>query len=365
MKKVLVLGNSDVGLYKFRKELLKELGAEYEVHFSVPEGDYVELLIKQGAIFHSLEFDRSTKNVLKELQLFKQYKKLIAEVEPSVVLLYTLKPSLYAGWHCRNKKIPYIVNITGLTPILINNSLLGKVILKIYKFVLKSAAMVFFQNDTHYKLFRERKLVDKCELLPGSGVNLTENAYEEYKMYDKIRITYVGRLVPIKGASELLQAIDRISEMQKKIEFRIIGECEKQYEEPLKRMQEAGRLTYYGTQDDIHYHMKESNVIIMPSHAEGMSNVLLEAAACGRPVLATTIPGCRETYIEGETGLGFEKNNPDDMIRCILQFCDMDCKVMENMGRKGREYVEKHFSRTIIIEKYIETINNILKESAR
>lgn len=362
MSKILILANSDMGLYKFRKELIDRLLSEgYEVHFSVPKGMYVKQLEEMGAIFNEQEFDRSTKNIFKEWYLFRAYKKLIIQTQPDIVLLYTLKPSLYAGYHCKKKHIPYIINITGLSPVLVDGSILGKVILKVYQIVLRCADMVFFQNRTQYNMFKEKKLVNKCDLLPGSGVNVEENAYEAYRIYDKIRITYVGRLVPIKGISELLQVIDKITEKRKDIEFRIIGDCEKQYESIVKSLEKEGKLKYYGVQDDIHFYMKESNAIILPSHAEGMSNVLLEAAACGRPVLASKIPGCQETFIEGESGLGFEKENAEDMEKTILRFCDLSEKAMEEMGKKGRKYVEENFSRNIIIEKYIKTIKGILE----
>jgi len=362
MSKILILGNDDMGLYKFRKELIARLLSEgYEVYFSAPGCEYVRRLEEMGAIFNELEFNRSTKNILKEWDLFRAYKRQIMEIKPDVVLLYTLKPSLYAGYRCKQLNIPYIINITGLSPVFVDGSMLGKAILKVYPVVLKHAHMVFFQNRAQYNMFREKKLVNKCDLLPGSGVNVEENAYEAYQMYDKIRITYVGRLVPIKGMPELFQVIEKITEKRKDIEFRIIGECEKQYEGIVKRLEQEGKLKYYGVQDDIHSFMKESNAILLPSHAEGMSNVLLEAAACGRPVLASKIPGCQETFIEGESGLGFEKENAEDMEKTILRFCDLSEKTMEEMGKKGRKYVEENFSRNIIIEKYIKTIKGILE----
>lgn len=363
MSRILILANSDMGLYKFRKELVYKLLANgYEVIFSVPKGIYVKSLEDMGAQFYEQEFDRSTKNILKEWNLFKSYKVMIKHIKPDIVLLYTLKPSLYAGLHCRLMNIPYIINITGLSPILIDGSLLGKAILKVYKRVLKYAEMVFFQNKYQYDLFVKNNYVNKCDLLPGSGVNVSEHICETFQTYDKIRITYVGRLVPIKGITELLQVIDKISEEHKNIEFRIIGECDKQYKNDILRLEQEGKLVYYGVQDDVHSFIKESNAIILPSHAEGMSNVLLEAAACGRPVLASRIPGCMETFIEGESGFGFEKENIVDMERAVLAFSDLSAEAMKTMGLRGRQHVEDNFSREIILEKYLKIIKGISKE---
>lgn len=360
MKKVLVLGNNDLGLYKFRKELLKELvNTGYEVHFSVPDGPYIEKLEETGAVFQQLNFDNSSKSPVKELGLVLRYNKLLKQLKPNIVLMYTLKPSLYGGLHCKKLKIPYIINITGLSPIFVEEKLLGKVILKMYKGILNQAQMVFFQNRAQFELFKKRGMGKNCELIPGSGVNLNENKYELYEVYDKIRILFVGRVLKSKGIEDLLDAIEIIKDNRDDVEFRVVGGCDNEYLERLERMQSEKKLIYYGLQDNVHHYIKECNALILPSYSEGMANVLLEAAACGRPVLASNIPGCQETFVEGKTGFGFDKGNVDSIVTSLLKFCSLSDIVREEMGKSGRDHVDKLFSRTIIVNKYK---NEIAKE---
>ena len=363
MKRLLILGNNDMGLYRFRKELIEALvGMNYKVFFSVPYGPYAEKIKASGAFYKQLNFDTASKNPIHEVQAIRQYGKLIREVNPDVVLMYTLKPSLYAGIQCEKYKIPYIVNITGISPVFVEGKFLGKVILRVYKRILNHAKAVFFQNQANHQLFHNIGVKGNCILIPGSGVNLTEHVYEEYMRYDKIRILFVGRVLRLKGMSELLQAIEMIQSRRNDIEFWIVGPCNNEYQEELKRMQNEEKLIYYGSQDNVHAFVKECNALILPSYSEGMANVLLEAAASGRPVLASSIPGCEETFIEGKSGFGFEKASVDSIVSNILKFCDLSFEMQKEMGIAGRKHVEQNFSRTIIINKYKKEISKILEE---
>ena len=105
--------------------------------------------------------------------------------------------------------------------------------------------------------------------------------------------------------------------------------------------------------------MAEAHAIIHPSHHEGMSNVLLEAAATGRPVLASDIPGCRETFVEGVSGMGFEARNCKNLIHVIERFIKLPYEKKIEMGKIGRKKMEKEFDRQIVINKYIQEISGI------
>ena len=361
MRKILILGNNDMGLYRFRKELISELiNMNYEVYFSVPNGPYVSKIELGGAVYKQLNFDSAGTNPISELKLLKQYGRLVQEVRPDVVLTYTLKPSLYAGIQCKKYKIAYIINITGISPVILDRKPLGRAVLRIYKGILNRAVTVFFQNRANYELFEKAGVKGNSIIIPGSGVNLTEHRYEDYKKYDKVRILFVGRVVELKGITELLQAIELVQSKRDDVEFRIVGPCDNEYLEKLERMQKEGKLIFYGMQDGVHSFVDECNALILPSHSEGMANVLLEAAASGRPVLASDIPGCRETFEEGLTGFGFEKGNVNSIVRAIIKFCDLSFEAQKQMGIEGRKHVEEKFSRRIIIDKYIEEISKVL-----
>jgi len=144
-KRILVLANNDVGLYRFRKDLLAALlDAGHEVYISLPNGDFVPELVRLGCRFMDTPIERRGTNPLHDSKLFRQYRAMLKKVQPDLVLTYTIKPNIYGGLACRMAHIPYAVNITGLGSAIENGGLLRKFILMLYKISLKGARVVFF-----------------------------------------------------------------------------------------------------------------------------------------------------------------------------------------------------------------------------
>lgn len=361
MKKILLIGNNDVGLYKFRCELIQRLlDKNYKVFISTPYGKYISKLEKMGCRYIALEYNRAEKNPLKELKLLIAYHHLIAKDTYDAVLLYTIKPTLYAGLICRIKKIPYLVNITGLSAVLVDTKILKNLCFILYRLVMKHANMVFFQNQSNLDLFTKRNIVSKNKkLIPGSGVNLKEHTYETYTEERKLKILYVGRITKVKGMDEWLEAIELSKEKWSDFVFEMIGECDSYYQEKIQNLHAKKKIIYYGICENPHEYMKKAQAVIMPSYGEGMSNVLLEASACGRPILASNVPGCREILIEGVTGLSFEPHSVKSIMEALQKFRNLSSEQRKQMGIKGREHVENHFSREIIVNEYMKEIEKI------
>lgn len=361
MKKILLIGNDAMGLYKFRRELIQRLLEEhYKVFISTPYGDYIPELEKMGCRYIALDYNRAGTNPLKELRLLAAYSRMIKRNRFDAVLLYTIKPTLYAGLICRMRNIPYLVNITGLSAVLVDTKILKNICFALYRPVLRHANMVFFQNQANMDfLSRKNVVAGNKKLIPGSGVNLKEHKYEPYTEDGKLKILYVGRITRVKGMDEWLKAIDVLHGKWKDLAFEMIGECDSLYQEQVKRMQAQKKLTYHGLCRNSHEYMKHSQAVIMPSYGEGMSNALLEASACGRPILASKVPGCNEILIEGITGLGFEPHSVGEIVKAIEKFRSLSKEQREQMGVKGREHVEKHFSREIIVNEYMKELRKI------
>ncbi len=356
-----MIGNDSSGMYNFRQELMQRLLDEgYCVAFSVPYGEYVSSLKEMGCEYVPIEYDRSGKKPLKELKLITDYRRLLKKGTYDAVLLYTIKPTLYAGFWCRMRKIPYLVNITGLSPAVTEYPLLRMFCFMLYRFVLKRAEMVFFQNEQNRYMFEKAKAVGlQTRLLPGSGVNLNKHRYEEYTESGLLRILYVGRIFKLKGISEWLDAIHTLQKQNAGLIFEFVGECDEEYKDVIAKLNRNGKIRYYGVSRNPHEYMKRAQAVIMPSYSEGMSNVLLEASACGRPILASRVQGCREILVEGVTGFGFEPHSSKSILEAVRKFLELTCEERRQMGRKGRRYVEKHFSRELIIEAYMQEIKKI------
>lgn len=357
-KKILILGNSDVVLYNFRLELIEALLSQgHQVIISAPYGERIEALVRLGCIYHKHTIDRHGKNPFKEMQLLRVYKKLIKEVAPDVVLTYTIKPNVYGGWACQALKVPYLANVTGLGDAIENGGLLQKITLFLYKKGLKKARHIFFQNQANQDFFVNKKIVkDNYSLLPGSGVNVERFTYLDYPEAENISIVFVGRITKDKGIFELAEAIKRITGQYTNVRFDIIGGEDEGSENPFKNLKNC---QCHGKQLDVKPYLKNAHAIVLPSYHEGMANVLLEAAACGRPILASNIPGCKETFKEGETGFGFEPKNIDSLCNAIEKFVELPYEEKRNMGKAGRQKIENEFNRQIVVDKYLKQVNSL------
>ncbi len=363
--KILILANHQLGLYKFRKELLERLVKEkYCVYISVPKDQYTKELKSIGVkLIDNKYMDRRGTNPIHDIRLVNYYKVLIKKVEPDVVLSYTIKPNVYGGYVCSKLGIPYITNVTGLGTSVQNGGILQKLTLKMYKIGLKKAYVVFFQNEENRTFMVKNRIVnsEKTDLLPGSGVNINQYCYEEYPD-DKTKVVFttIGRIMKDKGIDEVLGAAELIKKKHPKTEFRLIGDFDENYEKCVRDYDDKGIIKYLGFQKDIHSYMAESHAIIHASYHEGMSNILQEAASTGRPVIATEVHGCIETYENELTGLMFRAGNTESLVDAIERFLLLSKDEKIAMGKAGRNKMVKEFNRDIVIDKYLKVIHSII-----
>jgi glycosyltransferase involved in cell wall biosynthesis len=364
--RILILANENSTIYNFRRELLYRLVTEkHEVVISLPHHERNIELKKIGCKIDEIELSRSGINPLKELALLYSYKKQIKRINPDVVLTYTAKPNIYGSLACHKLNIPYLNNVTGLGSMFQTENIIKKIMLALQKMAYKNSSCVFFQNESNQRYFIEKNIVGKNNrLLPGSGVNLNLHKFEDYPKDDgKIRFILVSRVRKDKGFDEMFEAIRKLSVQYKNIEFHMVGWYEDDnYKGKVDEMVKNYPVTYHGsqTQEQVHELIKECHCLIHPSYHEGMANVLLEAASSGRPVMASNIPGCRETFDEGVSGYGFEVKNAAALVNAIEKFIKLPYEDKKQMGIASRAKVEREFDRQIVIERYMEEINKLM-----
>jgi glycosyltransferase involved in cell wall biosynthesis len=359
-KKILILTNFGMGLYKFRKELLLELiKSGNEVIVSFPYDEYVDKITSLGCKYIETKVDRRGTNILFDASLFISYIRIIGINKPDIVLTYTVKPNIYGGIASSLLHRPFIPNVTGLGTSLESESLLQKLILYLYKMSFKKAKSVFFQNASNEEFFKKHNIVrNNSILIPGSGVNTEEFEFKDYPISNKyIRFTFIGRIMKAKGIEEFLKAAEIVKKRVSNTEFHVVGYCEENYQEMLYQYQENKIISYHGQIDDVKSVINQSHVIVLPSYHEGLSNVLLESAASGRPIIASNIPGCKETFDEGISGFGFEEKNINSLASCMEKFVLLPHYEKIKMGYYGRKKIEKEFDRTIILSAYMKEIN--------
>lgn len=369
--RVLVLANSGMGLYKFRKEILEQLIAFHdEVYVSFPINEYIPKFLELGCNYIESSFDRRGKNPITDIKLILSYIKMIKEVEPEIVLTFTIKPNIYGGMACRFTKTPYIANVTGLGTSIEHRGILQKFVMNLYKIGLKKAKCVFFENTTNRQLFINRKIVrHRSKVVPGAGVNLEQHDLEEYPENDDIiKFLFIGRIMKEKGIDELFLAAANVKKIYPNVVFDIVGPLEDGYEYYQNQIEElSGKemIHFHGLVDNVHLYIKDSHATILPSYHEGTSNVLLESASTGRPILASNIPGCRETFDEGCSGLGFEVKNAKQLQETIIKFIELPYETKKQMGLAARKKMEREYDRSIVVNAYLEEINRFKMKSTR
>lgn len=363
--KILILTNYANGLYLFRKELLKAFAEDgHEVYVSLPPDENVDRLKELCCIIET-PFDRRGLNPLKDLGLFMTYLRLLRKHKPDVVLTYTIKPNLYGGLACRIKKIPYLCNVTGLGTAIENGGLLSKILLCFYKSSMKAAQRVFFQNMRNRDFMNKNGIaVENNALLPGSGVNLIEHPFRDYPTEERhVRFLAVIRIMKDKGIEEYLAAAQIMKKKDNSLKFYLVGEYEEEtrslYEPQIEELCKNKVMKYLGHIDNVEEVMARSHIIVHPSYHEGLSNVLLEAAACGRPVLASDINGCIETFSEGESGFGFAIKSTDALVNAMEKILALTTEERRQMGIAGRAWVEENFDRKIVIQTYRKELSKL------
>ena len=369
MSKVLIMVNSSESLLNFRFELItKYLEEGHELYISSPPGNALSKLTEMGCkCVEESNLSRHGMNPVKELKLLKSYKKTLKQIRPDVVFSYTIKPNIYGGMACKSLKIPFVPNVTGLGTSIQNGGIKSKIMLFLYKQGLKKAQTVFFQNSSNMDAFKELNIVkSNALLLPGSGVNLEKHCYVDYpKCEEPLVFTFVGRLMRDKGIIEFVKSADFIKKKHGNIVFQAVGSCEKEFELQLDELKKLNCVEFLGYRTDVHDIVSKSHAVVLPSYHEGLANVLLESAACGRPVVASRIPGCKETFEEGVSGFGCEPHDVDSLIQAIEKIIETSNEQRSEMGKNGRALVERVFDRKIVVNLYLNEIDKAIKEKEK
>ena len=374
MKKKLValLTNNDDDIYCFRKELIEALLADgYEVLISCPYGEKFELMEGIEYIYDNPEIDRRGTNVMKDSKLMRHYSQLFKRYHPDIVLTYTAKPNVYGSIAANRQNIPVINNLTGIGSVKNQSKPKKEFIFRLFKHAYGKSACVMFQNETNMKNALAMGLVKgDYMLIPGSGVNTERYPLQAYPEGgngihgDPVVFNYIGRILRDKGVDDYIAAAKRIKKKYPATEFNLLGFIEpeeRHYEQDLETRARRGIVYYLGSQKHVIPFIARSHATIHPSvYGEGMSNVLLESASSGRPIITTDNPGCKETLQDGRTGFIYEGGNVAQLCACIERFLKMKNKDRQRMGVRGREYVEANFSRTIVIDAYLKKIAEIL-----
>ncbi len=366
--KVLIFVNHGIGIYQQRKELLERLIADgHCVTVCVPEGEFSGELRAMGCRLIDVKLQRHGKNPMQDLGVLKRYKAVLKAEKPDIVLTYTIKPNIYGGIACARGNVPYVANITGLGTAVENQGVLQKITVMLYRYGLRKAQTVFFQNTENEEFFAKRRIaMGKHRMLPGSGVNLSFYKMLPFPEGDTVEFVFIARIMQEKGIDQYLDAAKYIRKKYPYTRFHVCGFCEQHYEKTIQELHRQGVIIYHGMVKDMRKIYETVQCTVHPTYyPEGLSNVLLESAASGRAIITTDRAGCREVIEDGVNGFLVKKQDSADCIEKIERFLSLSLEQRRQMGRNGRKKVEREFDRRIVIDRYLEELQKAAESGKR
>jgi glycosyltransferase involved in cell wall biosynthesis len=369
-KRLIIVLNSAASLLSHRLPLAIAAQKEgYEVHIATSPGDGVKQIVAAGLIHHAIPLSRSGMNLLAEAQSLFALFRLFVTVKPDLVHLVTIKPVLYGGIAARLAGVSGVVAaISGLGFVFMNTgpkvAFVRILAVQIYRLAFgKRNLKVIFQNpDDCGAIMRATHLKpSKVVMIRGSGVDLSEFVSTPLPSGVPV-VVMVSRLLRDKGASEFVEAAYILRERGSQARFWLVGNPDpgnptSVEESELESWRSAGVVELLGHRDDIAKVIAKSNIVVLPSYREGLPKVLLEAAACGRPVVTSNVPGCRDAIEEGVTGLLVPPRDARALVKAIESLLN-DAKRCQDMGTAARHLAEREFS----IEKVVASHLCIYRE---
>ncbi|MBC7487698.1 MAG: glycosyltransferase family 4 protein [Cytophagaceae bacterium] len=368
-KTIALLVNTSWNIYNFRVNIIKALTDHgYEVLCIAPPDNYSDKLTSEHVHYVPVKMENRGVNPWRDFLLFLSLWRLFRQYKPDVILQFTIKPNIYGSLAARLAGIPVINNVSGLGTVFLNNNLSSKVAMLLYKIAFRSPFKVFFQNGEDRALFIDKGLVKSSitQVIPGSGVNLNRFAYQAYKRKQPFIFLMASRLIHDKGLFEYLEACHLV-----KVKFGEQVECWLQgapadieksgiIKDQVETIIARYSIKYFPFTDSIEEFLKQADVVVLPSYREGVSRMLLESAAMGKPLIATDVPGCREIVKNEFNGLLCKVKDAKDLSRVMIEIFEKSEQELQTMGKNSRDLVEKEFSDEVVTTAYMKAIKEAL-----
>lgn len=372
-KSVMIALNTAWNLVNFRAGLIRALNERgYEVVAVAPQDGYARYLEQMGCRFLPLPIDSQGAHPGRDFVLCFRFWRLMRRERPVVFLGYTVKPNVFGSLAAHSLGIPVVNNIAGLGAVFIRNGWLAWVVRLLYRLALARSRRVFFQNGDDLQLFEKAGLVSskQADCLPGSGIDLKRFALTPLAPLAgrKFRFVLIARMLWDKGVGEYVEAARLVRKRFADVEFCLLGFLDVQNPAAIARRQmeawvDEGVVSYLGATEDVRLVVASSDCVVLPSYREGVPRALLEAAALGRPIITTDVVGCREVVDEGVNGFLCKPRDAEDLARKMIKMTGLSAEARVEMGSMGRRKVESKFDERIVIDRYLQVIGEIAKQT--
>lgn len=352
--KIAVLSSHTPSLFWFRIDMMKsfiEKGHEVYALGNEAEAEWAQRFKEENIVYRQISVQRNGTNPLKDIKSISSIKEVLKEIMPDKIFTFQAKTIIYGTIAANQLGIKEVYPlIAGMGSLFLSDDLKTKAIRKIllteYRFSMRNCPAVMFQNSEDYEVFRQNKVVNKQRivLIHGSGVNL-----EKFQIQPKpeaFAFLCISRLIRDKGVYEYLEACRIVKKANSGIRCLLVGPYDTNpsslKEHELQEFINDGTIEYFGEQTDVIPYLAQCSTYVLPSYREGTPKTVLEAMACGRAVITTDAPGCRETVDNAVNGLLVPVRNVEKLAEAMQYMIDHPEEVSE-MGKNGRKKAEAVF----------------------
>jgi glycosyltransferase involved in cell wall biosynthesis len=369
---VVVSGNNCWNLIHFRKGLLYGLDqAGLRVVALASLDEHASDLESSGIEVRHVPIARSCLNPLADARLVLHYVRLLRELRPAAFCGFTIKPNVYGAIAAQIAGVPVINNITGMGSSFLTKGLVWRLVEQLYRFALRRSECVFFHNQDDLRQFLGRGIVrrEQARTIPGSGVDLQRfvPTDEDHLLGHGGRpiFLFIGRLLRHKGIREFVEAARLLRHTLPQAKFQLLGNLDPGNptsitETELRLWIDEGVIEYLGEHADVRPFIRACTAVVLPSYREGMSRALLEAAAMGKPLVGSDVPGIRELVGEGITGTLAAPCDGTSLAQAMDRIARMPEKQLRDCGVSARRRAEEAFGENIVVDAYLEVIDKIL-----
>ena len=328
----------------------------FEVHVAAPhEQEPVEVIEANGFHYHPIPLIRSGTSIKGELTLLMAFWRLLKRIKPDLTHHVAMKPVAYAGCLARLSRVPAVVHaVTGLGYLFIRDDLLSRtqraIIMRLFRFALAHRnGRVIFQNPDDLDLFTKKAAVDpnQATIIRGTGVDMDRFAPVATPRERPV-VLFPARVIGDKGVHEFVEAARLLAGRSVPADFVIVGRTDPinptaVIDETVRQWEHEGILTWWGFREDMATALQSASIVCMPSYREGLPRVLIEAAACGLPIVTTDVPGCREIVDAGVNGLLVPPRDGAATAAAIARLID-DPDLRRRMGEASRAMAVAEYS---------------------
>ena len=346
----------------------------YEVHVAVQDSEAVGKLREEGFVVHLIPLQRRGMNPIKEIFSLGALVNLYRKLRPDLVHHLTIKPVLYGGLAARLTRTPAVVSaITGLGYVFTQHGvfafLLRKAVTFGYRFAMGHPCIrVTFENPDDRAQFVKHRLISERNSvwIKGAGVDISEFAPTSEHAGPPL-VVLASRLLWDKGVGEFVDSARELRNAGVSARFVLVGDTDPDNpsgvpREQLELWKEKGAVEWWGWRQDIPYVLEQAHIVCLPSYyREGIPRILIEAAACGRPIVTTDLPGCREAVRDGESGLIVPARNVGRLASALRRLID-DAELRKKMGLCGRKIAESEFAEAKIIRHTLDVYQELFDQ---